>query len=108
VTPSELIRSVRRRHGIDQRALARRAGTSQAQISRIERGEISPSVTTLERLLQAMGERLDLGASRASVGNQSTEELRADFEQLAPADRFARAAELSSVLTDLASRRTRR
>lgn len=54
----ELIRQARERHGLSQRRLALRAGTDQAAISRIERGETSPTVETLERLLAAMGERL--------------------------------------------------
>jgi transcriptional regulator with XRE-family HTH domain len=37
----------------------------QAAVSRIERGEVSPSVETVERLLAAMGERLRLGAEPA-------------------------------------------
>ena len=57
-----LIRSVRKRHGISQRSLALRASTDQAAISRIERGEVSPSGETIERLLAAMGEKLSLGA----------------------------------------------
>jgi transcriptional regulator with XRE-family HTH domain len=36
------------------------AGTDQAAISRIERGKISPSVETVERLLAALGEQLKL------------------------------------------------
>jgi transcriptional regulator with XRE-family HTH domain len=56
----ELIRQTRRRHRISQQTLALRAGTDQAAVSRIERGEISPSFETVERLLAAMGERLDL------------------------------------------------
>ncbi len=108
MTPDQLIRSARGRHGLDQRSLARRAGTSQAQISRIERGEISPSVSTLARLLTVMGERLELGAAPAPAGNQPTAELQADFEHLTPGERFARAAELSSVLTTLAASGRRR
>ncbi len=56
----ELIRRTRERHRISQRSLALRAATDQAAVSRIERGEISPSVETVERLLAAMGERLRL------------------------------------------------
>jgi transcriptional regulator with XRE-family HTH domain len=58
----ETIRQTRRRHGLSQRVLALRAGTDQAAVSRIERGEISPSVETVERLLAAMGEKLDVGS----------------------------------------------
>jgi transcriptional regulator with XRE-family HTH domain len=53
-----LVRDARRRHGLSQRRLALRAGTDQAAISRIERGETSPTIETLERLLAATGERL--------------------------------------------------
>jgi transcriptional regulator with XRE-family HTH domain len=56
----ELVKRRRKRHGISQRSLALRVGTDQAAISRIERGEVSPSVETVERLLAGMGERLQL------------------------------------------------
>jgi len=101
----EVLREARRRHGIDQRSLARRAGTTQAQVSRIERGAISPSVATLERLMQAMGERLELGTSPGPRGNRSTAELRADFERLTPGERVAQAAQLSHALTSIAAGR---
>jgi transcriptional regulator with XRE-family HTH domain len=64
MTAGELVASVRNRHGLSQRALAVRARTSQAWISRVERGEVSPSVESLERLLRVMGEDLVLGAVR--------------------------------------------
>jgi transcriptional regulator with XRE-family HTH domain len=62
VGAAELIKASRKRHGISQRSLALRAGTDQAAVSRIERGEVSPSLETAERLLAAMGERLRLGS----------------------------------------------
>jgi len=43
--------------------LARRVGTRQSAISRLEANEISPSVETLETLMRAMGERLDLSVA---------------------------------------------
>jgi transcriptional regulator with XRE-family HTH domain len=55
---------LRRRHGLSQRALAVRARTSQAWISRVERGEVSPSIESLERLLRVMGEQLVLDVER--------------------------------------------
>jgi len=60
MAPGELIRTTRVRHGLSQQRLARRAGTRQSAISRLERGEISPTIETLELLLNAMGERLEL------------------------------------------------
>lgn len=56
----EIVRGARERHAVSQQALALRAGTDQAAISRIERGEVSPSMETVERLLAALGERLAL------------------------------------------------
>lgn len=55
-----LICRTRKRHGLSQKRLALRAGTDQAAISRIERGQVSPTVETVERLLTAMGEQLRL------------------------------------------------
>jgi transcriptional regulator with XRE-family HTH domain len=57
-----LIRETRRRHGLSQGRLARRVGTQQSAISRLEADEVSPSVETLELLMRAMGERLELAA----------------------------------------------
>ena len=57
------IKEARVAHGVSQRALALRAGTDQAAVSRIERGEISPSLETAERLLAALGQRLEMRAA---------------------------------------------
>ena len=51
--PATLLRQARARAGLSQRALARRAGTAQSAIARIERGQTSPTWSTLERLLKA-------------------------------------------------------
>jgi uncharacterized protein len=63
VTPGELIRSARERRGLSQKRLARRVGTHQSAISRLEADEISPGVETLDLLLRAMGERLEIAAA---------------------------------------------
>jgi transcriptional regulator with XRE-family HTH domain len=62
---AKLLRETRARHGLSQSRLARRAGTTQAVVSRIERGETSPSMATLRRLLAAMGWELDAGLRRS-------------------------------------------
>lgn len=64
MTGGELIRDARRRHGLSQRRLALRSGASQAWISRLERGEVSPSIDSLDRLLLVMGESLRLDTER--------------------------------------------
>jgi len=103
-----LLREARLRHGLDQAELARRAGTRQPAISRIERDAISPTLETLNRLLEAMGETLsvkalDLTAPAPGGGNQSIAELRADYRDLTPEERLAQAAQLSEFGTKLAA-----
>lgn len=72
MTAGELLRDARERHGLTQRQLAIRARTSQAAISRIERGLVSPSVDTLAELLWMMNERLELGAEPVNWGFDTT------------------------------------
>lgn len=50
-----LIREARFRAGLTQVELARRADTSQPAIARYERGEVSPRVATLDRIVRACG-----------------------------------------------------
>jgi transcriptional regulator with XRE-family HTH domain len=55
-----LVRDARLRSGISQRSLARRAGTSQAAISRIERGLEQPTFDRLEQILAGLGWRPEI------------------------------------------------
>lgn len=98
---AELVRDARRRHGISQRSLARRARTSQTHIARIESGQVSPSVATLDRFLAVMGERLDVRALPGPEPNQSLADARSDLK-LTIGDRVVQAAELSYALSVIA------
>jgi transcriptional regulator with XRE-family HTH domain len=60
----ELIRERRLKHGLSQRRLAHRAGTSQSAIARIERGDEDISWKRLESLLLALGEEPVLDSKR--------------------------------------------
>jgi transcriptional regulator with XRE-family HTH domain len=51
----DLLREARARQGLSVRALAARAGCSPSFISQVERGQASPSISSLERLVQALG-----------------------------------------------------
>lgn len=62
MSAGQLIRDARHRHGLSQRSLALRAGTTQAWISAIECGRAQPTVQMLRRLLLVMGEQLGLAA----------------------------------------------
>lgn len=57
-----LVRERRRAAGLTQEQLAIRAGTTKTAISRLERGHVSPTVDTLQRLLACMGYDLALRA----------------------------------------------
>jgi transcriptional regulator with XRE-family HTH domain len=103
MTTADLVRDARRRHGVSQRALARRARTSQAHISKIESGAVSPTVDTLSRLFEVLGERLELAAAPGPRGNQSSEELRFDYETRSGDELLAEAVALSEVATTLAA-----
>ncbi len=72
MSAAELLRHARRRHGLTQEQLATRARTSQAAISRIERGLVSPSVATLASLLDLMGEELRLSTEPIDYGHDVT------------------------------------
>lgn len=82
----ELIKRARERRGVSQRSLAVRAATDQAAISRIERGEVSPSLDTVERLLAAMGERLRLD-TEPFEGTHDPAHLRVALQR-SPAERL--------------------
>jgi transcriptional regulator with XRE-family HTH domain len=48
------LRSMRQRHGLSQRALAKRSGISNATISLIESRKLNPSVAVLKRILDGV------------------------------------------------------
>jgi len=102
-----LVRDTRIRNGLDQRTLARRAGTTQAQVSRIERGEVSPGVDTLARLLAAMGSQLRVSAVPGPRANSRTADLVRDLRELSAGERIAQAIELSRMLTGMTARGAR-
>jgi DNA-binding XRE family transcriptional regulator len=52
------LHGARTHRGLTQRELAETSGVTQADISRIERGVITPTVPTLLRLVQALGANL--------------------------------------------------
>jgi len=93
MSPGEILREARRRHGVTQEQLAARARTSQAAISRIERDVVSPSVSTLATLLDLLGEELELTASPIDYGHDRTL-IEANL-RFAPEERIERQAEWS-------------
>jgi transcriptional regulator with XRE-family HTH domain len=99
MTPGELLRAARRRHGVTQAQLAARARTSQAAISRIERGVVSPSVATLMSLLDLLGEELELSSREIDYGHDRTL-LRANLHH-PPEERIERQAAWSRGMREI-------
>jgi transcriptional regulator with XRE-family HTH domain len=91
--PGRLLREARVRHGLSQQRLARRAGTTQSAISRIEQERISPTVQTLAELLHLMGEELVLTAEGRDTGVDLTLN-RANLE-LTPEQRVQKGLEFA-------------
>jgi Predicted transcriptional regulator with C-terminal CBS domains len=52
--PGRRLRQLRQEFGLSQRELARRAGMTNANLSMIEQGRVSPSIQTLEKILRAI------------------------------------------------------
>lgn len=87
-----LMKEARNRSGLSRRALAARAGVSTSTVSRIEAGEIDPTVGMLQRIVDAAGSRLVLGlksadapptlASLANAVEQVGERLKIDWTRL--------------------------
>jgi transcriptional regulator with XRE-family HTH domain len=71
---------------LSQRALARRTGTTQAAVSRIERGLTTPTWETVRALLLGMGCEPKLGAQRLT-GRWDPAHLAASRER-SPSERL--------------------
>lgn len=69
---AQMLRDARRTAGLTQRELAQRARMPQATVGRIESGQVSPRVDTLETLLRAAGSELRVG-HRPGVGIDRTQ-----------------------------------
>ena len=72
-----------------QSQLAIRAGSTQAAISRLERGELSPTIETVERMLAAMGEEAEIVVRRGRL-ECDPQRLHA-LRSRSPAERLAQA-----------------
>jgi transcriptional regulator with XRE-family HTH domain len=81
-----VLREARRRHGLSQKRLAIRAGTTQSAISRIEKDKVSPTIETLSELLFLLGEDLTLDSEARDAGIDIT--LNEGSLELSPTERL--------------------
>jgi transcriptional regulator with XRE-family HTH domain len=97
----ELLRATRERHGLTQARLARRIGADRAYVSRVERGDMSPTFEWAERAFAAMGEELvvDVRRSRWDDHDPDAHRIVGRWDPDRRLDDFVASAE---VLDDLA------
>src|SRR5437762_13140029 len=96
-TAASLLRQARTRAGLSQRAIARRAGTAQSVVARIESGQTSPTWETLGRLLDAAN--VDMRAQlapRVVVGSHMLNEVPRTLA-MTPAQNLEEAKKLSEL-----------
>lgn len=91
----QLLREARLRSGLTQRALARRAGTTQAVVARIELGLASPNLETLLRLLHAAGFDLDASLMATPVLDAQVLDDVPRILAMSPEDRLREVANLN-------------
>lgn len=63
----EQVRTAREEAGLSQRDLALKMGTSQAAIARLEAGGVGATVTTLQRVAEALGLSLTVELTRPAA-----------------------------------------
>lgn len=95
---ADILRAARAHAGLTQRALAERAGVPQPTVAAIETGKQDPRFRTLERLIRACGQELDLlpGSGDGVDRTQFRTTLR-----LSAAGRLVRAAQGARALRTL-------
>ena len=99
---ASILRAARAHAGLTQRELAARSGVPQPTVASIESGKQDPRYRTLERLIRACGQELDL-LPRGGEGVDRTQ-FRATL-RLSPAGRLARATSGARALRELRTAR---
>ena len=83
----DLLKEARRRAGLSQAELARRAGKPTSAIGRWERGEVKPSFETLRDMIRACGLELGFQLANADLEDHDLALIRRSLART-PAERF--------------------
>jgi transcriptional regulator with XRE-family HTH domain len=86
VVSGDLLREARRRAGLSQAELARRAGKPTSVVGRWERNEVAPSLETLRAMIRACG--LDLQFALTEADDSQDASIEAALGR-SPAERLA-------------------
>jgi len=98
-----LLREARRRAGLSQPELARRAGKPTSSIGRWERGEVLPSLETLRELVGACGLELTFHLANADLEEHDLALIERALDQT-PAERVAAAVASAGAIDALWAR----
>ncbi len=98
--PGTLLRDARHAAGLTQADLARRLGTSQPAVAKLEASSANPSIATLDGALRATGHRLQLFAP--SSGPSIDESLLRRQLELTPGQRIASSEALYAAAREVA------
>lgn len=93
------LREARELRGISQAELARIAGTTQAHVSRVERGLVSPTIRVAESLLRATGHEMTIDATPRYSSVDDEDLVR--FRALSLAERLEQAFAASAFASEL-------
>ena len=85
MTGSSIIREARKRRGLTQAELARRLGTTQSAVARLEGGRTAPRLETVLAAVRACGLDLHLSLAERDLDHQR---LIDDALRLTPAQRL--------------------
>jgi predicted transcriptional regulator len=94
----ELLRGLREGR-VSQGALALRAGTSQSYVSRVEAGEVVPTLGQAERLVNCLG--YDLRVQARPLPRRSDRGALADQLLMSPEERMQSAAALHNAMAEM-------
>jgi predicted transcriptional regulator len=86
------IRQLRSELGWTQEDLAKRARIDQAEVSRIETGGLDPRWSTVNKIINALGETFELNATPTTIRPALSAESRAEVRRLARTARPKREA----------------
>ena len=94
----QLLRRLREER-LSQAELALRAATSQSYVSRVERGDVEPTLPQANHLLNCLGYALSLGAE--PLPRRSDPGALADQLAMTPEERMQSAAALHNTIVEL-------
>lgn len=100
MTPGELVKERRIAHGLSQRELAYRAGTSQSAIARVESGDEDITWGRLSSVLAAMGDQPVLESMRLPHRYELHDLL--DHRAMSPEARLANGIRFNALGSELA------